>query len=85
MFRLTAEDACAFLSAAGFINFEIDKLLRERSGEGIPADNNNILVALDLDTECPIESWRKAQRSGYAFFWRKECDLTVRDWNFLLR
>jgi hypothetical protein len=84
LFRFTADDACALLSAAGFINFEVDKVLRQRSGEDIPEVDDNILVALDLDTECPVESWRRSQRLGNTFLWRKECDLSARDWNFLL-
>jgi hypothetical protein len=84
--RLTLEDACALLSAAGVTIFEIDKLLPENEHEEdeFAVDQpQNALAALCLEGGCPAVAWQCREVSP-TFLWRKESDLNVRDWIYLL-
>jgi len=83
--KFKAEDACALLCAAGVNNFELERLLSKRVEiEETPADQSgSVLIALSLEAESPRLSW-KGHGSSSSFLWKREVDLDVRDWVYML-
>jgi hypothetical protein len=82
----TLEDAYALLSGAGVPVYYFDT--------GAPRNGDSkdefeagrtqaLLAALCLDPGCPVLAW-KYQEISSGFLWKKECDLGVRDWIYLL-
>jgi hypothetical protein len=75
----------AFLAGAGVTVFEVDKLLgggkEESNRETVSSDD--LLKALALAAECPAEAG-KSRGLSESFVWKKEADLKVRDWIYLV-
>jgi hypothetical protein len=83
----TLEDAYALLSGAGVTVFYFDSGMlgtgdeEDEFGADAPL---TLLTALCLETTCPVVAW-KCQEISPGFLWKKESDLSVRDWIYLTR
>lgn len=83
--KFTVDDACALLCAAGINNFGLDKLLAkdEEAQEAAASQDVSLEDALCLEAEYPAWSW-KSETLSASFLWKKEADLNVRDWIYLV-
>ena len=83
--RFTEEDAWVLLCAAGVNYFVPDSLMPkdEENKEGAVDQDLDLLSALSLEEECPVWSWRGDTLSA-GFLWKKEAELHVRDWIYLV-
>ena len=83
--KVSVEDSCALLCAAGINNFELQNLRPvEEETEEVAADEDvSLQDALGLEAECPVWSWKSLALSA-SFLWKKEADLNVRDWIYLV-
>ena len=82
--KVSVEDACALLGAAGLHNFELANLMRteEETEEVAAVEDVSLPDALCLEAECPVWSWKSPALSA-SFLWKKEAHLNVRDWIYL--
>ena len=83
--RFTEEDAWVLLCAAGVNYFVPDSLVpKDVENEEAAADQDvSLQGALGLEEECPAWSW-KGETLSAGFLWKKEADLKVRDWIYLV-
>ena len=83
--KFEPEDACALLCAAEVNIFELDKLLPENveTEAALAEQSGSVLIALSLEAESARLSWRSYGLSS-SFLWKREADLGVRDWVYLL-
>lgn len=83
--RFTEEDAWVLLCAAGVNYFVPDSLVpKDMENEEAAADQDvSLQGALGLEEECPAWSW-KGETLSAGFLWKKEADLNVRDWIYLV-
>ena len=83
--RFTEEDAWVLLCAAGVNYFVPDSLVpKDVENEEAAADQDvSLQGALGLEWECPAWSW-KGETLSAGFLWKKEVDLNVRDWIYLV-
>ena len=83
--NFTEEDAWVLLCAAG-VNYFVPENLRpkdEESHEAEVGQDVSLLGALCLEAECPVWAWKSGTLSP-GFRWKKEADLDVRDWIYLV-
>jgi hypothetical protein len=75
----------AFLAGTGVTVLEVDKLLggSEEESDGEAVSTNDLLKTLALAAECPVETG-KSRGLSESFLWKKEADLNVRDWIYLV-
>jgi hypothetical protein len=83
--NFTEEDAWVLLCAAGVSYFVPENLLPkdEKTGQSEVGQEVNLLAALCLEAEFPAWVW-KGGTLGASFRWKKEADLDVRDWMYLV-
>jgi hypothetical protein len=83
--RFTEEDAWVLLCAAGVNYFVPDSIIPEgeENKEGEVDQDLDLLGALSLEPECPAWSW-KGETLSASFLWKKETELNVRDWIYLV-
>ena len=83
--RFTEEDAWVLLCAAGVNYFVPDSLVpKDVENEEAAADQDvSLQGALGLEEECPASSW-KGETLSAGFLWKKEANLNVRDWIYLV-
>ncbi|HEX4200400.1 MAG TPA: hypothetical protein VHY59_02700 [Chthoniobacterales bacterium] len=83
--RFTEEDAWVLLCAAGVNYFVPDSLLpKDEENEEAATDQDvSLQGVLGLEEECPAGSWEGETLSA-GFLWKKEADLNVRDWIYLV-
>jgi hypothetical protein len=83
--RFTEEDAWVLLCAAGVNYFVPDSLIQkdEENKERAVDQDLDLLGALSLEAECPVWSW-KGETLSAGFLWKKEAELNVRDWIYLV-
>ena len=74
-----------FLAGAGVTVLEVDKLLgsNEEESNEEAASADDLLKALALAAECPAAAG-KSRVLSHSFLWKKEADLNVRDWIYLV-
>ena len=83
--NFTEEDAWVLLCAAGVNYFVPDSLVpkEETNQEAVAEQDISLLGALCLEAECPVWAWKSGSLSA-SFLWKKEADLNVRDWIYLV-
>ena len=83
--KFTEEDAWVLLCAAGVNYFVPENLIpKEETNQEVATEQDvSLMGALCLEAECPVWSW-KTQALGAGFLWKKETNLNVRDWVYLL-
>jgi hypothetical protein len=83
--RFTEEDAWVLLCAAGVNYFVPDSLVPKdaENEEAAAGQDVSLQGALGLEEECPARSW-KGETLSAGFLWKKEADLNVRDWIYLV-
>jgi len=83
--NFTEEDAWVLLCAAGVNYFVPENLVpkEEKIGEAEADQDVTLVFALCLEAECPAWAWKSGSLSA-SFLWKKETDLDVRDWIYLV-
>ena len=83
--KFTEEDAWVLLCAAGVNYFVPENLVpkEEETEEAEAGQDVTLLAALCLEAECPAWAWKNWTLSA-SFLWKKETDLDVRDWIYLV-
>jgi hypothetical protein len=82
----TLEDAYAMLSGAGVGVYYIDTRMPANGDEEYEFEAGEPLILLEalcLEATCPAVAW-KCYAISSGFLWKKESDLSVRDWIYLL-
>jgi hypothetical protein len=83
--KFTEEDAWVLLCAAGVNYFVPENLVPkdEETGQSEVGHDVSLPDALCLETECPAWACKSGTLSA-SFLWKKETDLNVRDWIYLV-
>jgi hypothetical protein len=82
----TLEDAYALLSGAGVSVYYVDTRMPVNGYEEYEfaaGELQTLIEALCLEATCPTVAW-KCYEISPGFLWKKESDLGVRDWIYLL-